>query len=227
LSLSQFQLCCELVGGEIEQAICHLPWSVIYPTTQVNAYQPEEIPMYEVILHDERLKGNTPNWDGVSGFSVSKNDSMERILGWVRACYGSHGQMEELGIMGHGYVQMYAGGIGYGGHGVQCGHENIYLRNVHKWRAIRGMAKRIIVYACNTADVDPIAAGQGDGRQLCRQLASHSDTPVLAAVRTQYYDRSMNPFHWQEIKFGNWEGPVYLFLPNGTVTNVTPWAGSY
>ena len=68
---------------------------------------------------------------------------------------------------------------------------------------------------------------QGNGRQLCRQLATESDTPVLAAVRTQRYDRSMNPRHWDEVKFGNWEGPVFLFLPNGTVHNVTPEAGSH
>jgi hypothetical protein len=183
--------------------------------------------MYEVILHDERLNGDTPNWDGVSGFSVSKNDTIERILSWVGAAYRSHGQMEELGIMAHGYVQMYAGGIGYGGYGVQFGKDDIKTTNVYKWRAVRGMAKRIIVYACNTADVDPIARGQADGRQLCRQLAAASDTPVMAAVRSQSYGYSSDPRHWNEIKFGDWEGPVYLFLPNGTVTNVTPYAGSY
>jgi hypothetical protein len=187
--------------------------------------------MYEIMLHDERLSGSTPNWDGVSGFSVSKDDTIERILGWVRTAYRWHGQMEELGILAHGYVQMYGGDIGYGGYGVQFGKEDIQTTNVHKWRAVRGMAKRIILYACNTADVDPIAnligRGGGDGRQLCRQLATESDTPVLAAVRTQQYNRSSNPFHWREIKFGNWEGPVYLFLPNGMVTNVTPWAGSH
>jgi hypothetical protein len=183
--------------------------------------------MYEVMLHDERVNGNTPNWEGMTGLSVSKKDPIDRILSWVRACYRSHGQMEELGVLGHGYVRMFAGGIGYGGHGVQFGSENIYVSNTYKWRSIRGMAKRIIVYACNAADVDPFAVGEPDGRQLCRQLANHSDTPVLAAVRSQGYKRSMNPFHWDEVKLGNWEGPVFLFLPNGTVTNVTPAAGSY
>ncbi len=183
--------------------------------------------MYEVILHDERLSGSTPNWDGVSGFSVSQDDTIERILSWVAAAYRSHGQMEELGIMAHGYVHMYVGGIGYGGYGVQFGKDDIKPHNVHKWQAIRGMAKRIIVYACNTADVDPIAKGQADGQQLCRQLAAATDTPVLAAVRSQEYHRSINPNHWREIKFGDWEGPVYLFLPNGAVANVTPTAGSY
>ena len=182
--------------------------------------------MYEVMLCDERI-GTTPQWDGMSGFTVSPDDPIERILSWVAACYRSNGQMEELGVQGHGYVQMYADGIGYGGHGVQFGKDDIYLRNVSKWRAIRGMAKWIIVYACNAADVDPLAAGQGDGRQLCRQLAVESGTPVLAAVRSQTYHRSMNPFHWREVKFGNWEGPVYSFLPNGMIMNATPWAGSY
>lgn len=183
--------------------------------------------MYEVMLKDERIDGNTPNWDGMSGFSVSVNDTIDRILSWVRTCYGSHGMMEELGITAHGYVRFYGPGIDFGGHGVQLGKEGIYLNNVSKWRAIRGMAKRIILYACNAAQVDPFAAGEPDGRQLCRQLAIESATPVLAGVRTQYFGRSINPFHWNEVKQGNWDGPVYLFTPNGAVTNVTPWAGSY
>jgi hypothetical protein len=188
--------------------------------------------MYEVILHDERLNGSTPNWDGVSGFSVSKNDTIERILGWVAAAYRSHGQMEELGIMAHGYTKTYGPGMVFGGYGVQLGKDEIKMTNVHKWRAVRGMAKRIIVYACNTAEVDPFAKpfgkGGGDGRQLCRQLANASDTPVMAAVRSQSYGYGVPGFgHWNEIKFGDWEGPVFLFLPNGTVTNVTPWAGDY
>jgi hypothetical protein len=183
--------------------------------------------MYEVMLHDERIEGNTPNWDGMSGFSVSKDDSIERILGWVRACHATHGQMEELGILGHGIWAIHGPGLVFGGHGVEFGKENIVLSNLNKWRAIRGMAKRIIVHACNTAEVDPLAAPRGDGRQLCRQLAKESDTPVLAAVRSQEYKKSFNPRHWREIKMGNWEGPVFLFLPNGTVTNVTPTAGSY
>jgi hypothetical protein len=190
--------------------------------------------MYEVMLHDERLSGSTPNWDGMTGFSVSKDDTIERILGWVRAAYQSHGQMEELGILAHGYWAIYGPGMVFGGHGVQFGRDDIKPINVHKWRAIRGMAKTIILYACNTAEVDPLAKsfgkGGGDGRQLCRQLAQASDTPVMAAVRSQRYSKSRNPFnpsHWKEIKMGDWEGPVFLFLPNGTVTNVTPWAGSY
>lgn len=183
--------------------------------------------MYEVMLKDDRINGNTPNWDGMSGFSVSVNDPIERILSWVRVCYGSHGQMEELGILAHGYVQVYAPGIEFGGHGIQFGKDDIYLSNVAKWRTIRGMAKRIIVYSCNTAQVDPFAAGQADGKKLCLQLAIESATPVMAAVRTQHTNRSSNPLHWNEVKTGNWDGPVFLFLPNGTVTNVTPWAGAY
>lgn len=183
--------------------------------------------MYEVMLHDERINGNTPNWDGMSGFKVSVDDPIERILSWVLACYGSHGVMEELGITAHGYAQEYAPGIHFGGYGVQFGKDGIYLSNVHKWQAIRGMAKRIIVYSCNVAQVDPFSSGKADGRQLCRQLAIESATSVMAGIRTQYYDRSRNPFHWNEVKQGNWDGPVYLFLPNGTVTNATPWAGDH
>ena len=128
--------------------------------------------MYEVMLCDERI-GTTPQWDGMSGFTVSPDDPIERILSWVAACYRSNGQMEELGVQGHGYVQMYADGIGYGGHGVQFGKDDIYLRNVSKWRAIRGMAKWIIVYACNAADVDPLAA-------------TGAKTPVPAEIEPAY-----------------------------------------
>jgi hypothetical protein len=187
--------------------------------------------MYSVLLHDERLDGNTPDWDDTTCFTVEAADPIERVLGWVNACYQQGGAIEDLSIMCHGFTSSVNG---KGGHGLQLSKDGVYLTNVNKWTAIQGKVKWIVVFACNAAEVDlTVAAGtSGDGRALCRKLASTTGATVLAAVRTQVYFvnkmkfRSIKPWKWRrEIDFDDFEGPVYSFRPDGTVTNVSPWLG--
>jgi hypothetical protein len=181
--------------------------------------------MYSVLLHDERLSGNTPDWSDTTCFTVEEDVPIERVLSWVSYCHGVKGQIEDLAIMCHGYVNA---PVGLGGHGLQLSKDGVYLSNINKWSAIQGMVKWIFIYACNVAQVDPFApANQGDGRQLCRQMAAMTGAKVMAPVRAQEYHRSIKPWRWREIDFGDFEGPVYLFRPDGTVTNGTPWVGEY
>jgi hypothetical protein len=178
---------------------------------------------YSVLLHDERVSGNTPDLDDTTGFTVEETDPIDRILGWVGYCHKQKGQIEDLKIICHGYV---SATNGRGGHGLELGKDEVHLSNVNKWVAIRGMANYILVYACRAADVDPaVSADIGNGKQLCSKLAAATGATVFAAVRTQYYDKRLSPWHWREIDMGDWEGPVYTFRPDGTVTNISPWVG--
>ena len=91
-----------------------------------------------------------------------------------------------------------------------------------------GVAENVAILDDGVAQVDPFApANQGDGRQLCRQMAAMTGAKVMAPVRAQEYHRSIKPWRWREIDFGDFEGPVYLFRSDGTVTNGTPWVGEY
>lgn len=180
--------------------------------------------MYSVLLHDERLSGNTPDWSDTTGFSVEKEDPIDRVLSWVSACHLMQGQIENLAIMCHGYVNK---SNGKGGHGLQFSKDGVFPGNINRWTAIQGKVKWIFIYACNAAEVDPTApANQGDGRELCRRMAAMTGATVIAPVRTQYYDRSIKPWRWREIDFGDFEGPVYAFSPGGAMVNATPWMGS-
>jgi hypothetical protein len=175
--------------------------------------------MAKVLLHDERLSGNTPDWDRTMAFDVADDDPIDNVLSWVNAAHVMMGKIEDLAIMCHGYVNP---ANDMGGHGLQLSKDGVFLSNIHKWRAINGFVNWIFVYACNAADVDPsVAPAEGDGRQLCRQMASVTGARVVAALKTQYYNKSINPFHWREIDFGTWEGPVYVFWPDGTIDDVS------
>lgn len=179
--------------------------------------------MYKVILHDERLAGNTPDWSNATGFTVEKDDSIDRILSWVNTCYDwSDEKIEDLAIMCHGYVKN-----NRGGHGLQLGKDGVFLSNINRWVTIKGKVKWIIIYACKAAAVDPtVPANQGDGRALCSKMAAMTGANVIACVWRQWYDRSIKPWRWREIDFGGFEGPVLVFRPDGTVTNAAPWLGS-
>ena len=180
--------------------------------------------MYSVLLHDERLSGNTPDLSVTTGLTVDEDDPIDTVLSWVGACHFMRGQIEDLAIMCHGYVNPQNG---KGGHGLQLSKDGVFLSNINRWSKIEGKVKYIFIYACNAADVDPAApANEGDGRALCRSMAAMTGANVIAPVRTQEYHKSIKPWRWREIDFGDFEGPVYSFLPNGTVTNLSPWVGS-
>jgi hypothetical protein len=180
--------------------------------------------MYSVLLHDKRLSGNTPDRSDTTGFTVEEGDPLDRVLGWVNACHRMKGQIEDLVIMCHGYVNPKNG---KGGHGLQLSKDGVFLYNINKWTAIQGKVNWIFIYACNAADVDPtVSANEGDGRELCRRMAAMTGATVIAPVKTQEYDRSWNPLSWREIDFGGFQGPVYSFAPDGTVRKLGPLGGS-
>lgn len=180
--------------------------------------------MNSVLLHDERLTGNTPNWPDTIAFDVKQTDSTSQFLGWVNIVFTMNGKIDNLSILCHGYENN-----GRGGYGLQLGQNGVFLTNINQWAAIRSMVKQIIIYACSTADADP-ATPAANGRALCSTMASVTGATVIAAIQTQYYypdainwKRLLNQPPWNaqgEIDFGTFEGPVYGFWPDGTIARI-------
>jgi Domain of unknown function (DUF4347) len=180
--------------------------------------------MYSVLLHDERLSGNTPDWPETKCFTVEQDDATERILGWVSVVHRAVGKLEDLSIMCHGYV---SATNGMGGHGLKLGKDGVYQSNISKWSAINGMVNWVIVYACNVAEVDPaVQPSQGNGQQLCSQMAAMTGATVIAPLKTQFYRTTWKGRHLREIDFGDFEGPLYMFRPDGAVTNLSKPPGA-
>ncbi len=184
--------------------------------------------MYSVLLHDERLEGNTPSRADSSCFTVKQTDPLERVLSWINVSRMMNGPIDNVVILCHGYVNPTNN---RGGHGLQLSQDGVYVSNVDRFNAINGKAEWIFIHACSAADVDPtVPKEEGDGQELCRHLAVASGAKVIAAVRLQYYTDEFvskwNPFNWKrEIYMGGFEGPIYGFFPDGTVLNVMPWLG--
>ncbi|MGH9820312.1 MAG: hypothetical protein ACRD43_09105, partial [Pyrinomonadaceae bacterium] len=72
----------------------------------------------------------------------------------------------------------------------------------------------MVIYACGAASSQ--ANGPANGRGFCRDLAGWLDCTVYAADRMQVYNYSYSPN--QPLDFGQWEGTVYRFTPDGNVS---------
>lgn len=120
------------------------------------------------------------------------------------------------------------------GFGLQFCREGLTLANVEQTERLDGLVELIILYACGPANTRPGLEGTGgDGREFCRELACCTGAEVLAAVETQFYlkepragiiKRLFRIGADDTINFGNWEGQLYRFSPDGTVM---PTAGKW
>jgi hypothetical protein len=172
----------------------------------------------DIIVHDKRLKGVSPKSNGSRAvIQVDENTSLDGVINLL-SFFSKYNSYEKIMIMAHGFedAKNHRGGLG-----MQLGKENLGVHNVQKWNALKGKIKQIILYSCSVADVQVGKHNQtedGNGIYFCTQLAFYSGATVTAAMQPQYYDTGEGIIWDSEIDFGEWEGIVLKFSPDGKVT---------
>jgi hypothetical protein len=170
-----------------------------------------------VVLHDRRLEGSSPVGRSISTLRLDGGISLVSAFTLIRTLKQLDG-VQRLFVLCHGYAGENERGEvcgDFGGMGLQLGAEDVLHENVAWWRAIRGCVSTIVVYSCGAADTQPENRGSNaDGKYLMGALAIHTNAPVYAADRIQWYDT--NGVTDGTINFGNWEGTLWKFEPSGS-----------
>jgi hypothetical protein len=100
--------------------------------------------------------------------------------------------------------------------GLQLGKENVLHTNVSSWVAIKDCVKKIVIYACASADTEPGNRGTtADGQYLLGALAIHANADVYGADRIQWYSGATSG----DVHFGKWEGQLWHFPASGAPAN--------
>ncbi len=158
-----------------------------------------------MLVHDQRLAGNPPSI-AHNTHIVNAGTPTMGIIRWVGTYAQRRNGLDKLIIMCHGYHS----GLAF--NGLQLGAKNLTIRNLVNTTLWNPHISSIIIYACgagNPGFVGPASSG----RQFCRDLAGYSGANVYASDQNQLYHGSTST-----INFGSWEGQVYRFSPNGTIT---------
>ena len=171
-----------------------------------------------VAIHDRRLAGGVPERKGLTVINTNAHTQLREAFGGINYAARKKGPVDALFVLCHGYagyndnanVSMDAGGMG-----LKLGQEGVVHENVAMWKAIANHVKIIVVYSCAAANTEPGNEGTGaDGRYLIGALAIHTKAKVYAADRIQWYGKFNNLKHGR-FEWGNWEGTLYEFTPNG------------
>lgn len=183
--------------------------------------------MPTMLVHDRRLEGSTPVSMADFSFEVDASCSITGLMQSINT--SANATISRLMIMCHGYESTDTGSASIPmslGFGLQLCIEDLTLANVAIISTICNEVENIILYACGPANTQPFAKGTyGDGRQFCMEMAAFTNANVYASDVTQYYnnmnyDATRLVCETIPIDFGQWEGNVYRFSPDGTVTLV-------
>jgi hypothetical protein len=168
--------------------------------------------MRDFIVHDMRLDGNTPSGD-FDTMEVTAATALSEFVNRALTVANLNGGINRLKILAHGFE----GADGELGWGIQFCKENLKLNTVWQLYPLKGSVSYIYLMSCGAAHLDPGHDNQdGDGWTLCCKLASTTGAWVKASTETQEYSKfNLSPWHWMEIDFGDWEGNVYWFSPDG------------
>jgi hypothetical protein len=188
-----------------------------------------------MLVHDTRLAGTAPAMAN-NTYLVNASTPVDHALGWMSEYARASGGLSRLMIMCHGIasgVHDSLQGVSTSdlGFGLAFCKEGLNLQNVSKARVLGGRVQQMIVYACGPART---RAGfqntSADGRRFCSELAGYSGATVYAATDTQYYTMNRSPSFFRSlfgigpqdyIDFGEWEGTVLRFTPDGRVSTAS------
>lgn len=177
--------------------------------------------MPTVILHDTRLQGKP---EIGLGTVVSVNGSTPLSTGFNRTISAVNQSGTELVIACHGYMTNEFDNMTNteprGGLGLQLCLESLLVGNVNRASMLKGYFSKIWLMACG-----PAGTLIHTSRPFCRELAFYTETPVIASDTAQRYHpgdyNAATNVCREVLRFGNWEGNVYLFTPDGNVTEFT------
>ena len=177
-------------------------------------------------LRDRRLEGGVPARPAMVIVNTDGHTSLTAAFRAI-ASAARGGKIETMFILCHGFAgeNTSAGvSIDAGGMGLELGRQCVLHSNVHHWTAIKNLVKNIVVYSCAAADTQSNNRGtDADGRYLMGALAIHTNAVVYAADKIQWYGTykglSNGAYEW-----GDWEGNLYAFHPNGYGIELVPRA---
>jgi hypothetical protein len=139
---------------------------------------------------------------------------------WTTARTAPGGKYRSIVINSHGFGDMVPNAKTgvlelQGGFGIKIG-KGIRRVDTPLFAKVKGYVDEIYILACQAAN-DPIpgSLGDGDGMQLCSEIARHSGAYVYAS------DVDQSPGIRDRYKYGRidgFEGRVYRWGPNGTLT---------
>lgn len=183
--------------------------------------------MSTVLVHDTRLEGPTPTALADFNFKVNAQYPISGLIQTINASVAA--SISRLMIMCHGYESTDTGSACIPmslGFGLQLCKEDLTLSNVSVMNGFYDSVEDIILYACGPANTAPFAQGTyGDGRRFCSEMAAYTNANVYASDVTQFYDNlKYDPTRLVceviPINFGQWEGNVYRFSPDGSIARV-------
>jgi hypothetical protein len=177
--------------------------------------------MRDLIVHDTRLFGNTPSGD-FDAFDVNETVPLNQFLAAALVTSWRNGGISRLRLLAHGYENA----MNQLGYGMQFCKESLTNQNVHLLSLLKGEVNVIQLYSCGVANTQAgleETGADGDGFTFCRKMAAVTGAWVKASSALQRYNWfNPNPWHWMQIDFGDWEGDVYWFSPDGvTVLNAS------
>lgn len=184
-----------------------------------------------MLVHDTRLPGVAPpGADNV--YTVNEQTPVAHALGWIARYAGLSGGLSKLVLMCHGlertvYDDTTGECVTEMGYGLAFCRENLRLSNVARAAVLAGCVQQMFIYACGPARTrSGFQNTAGDGRRFCSELAAYTGAVVYAASGTQWYHRVPSPHllgrvfnvgPHDYIDFGNWEGTVLRFTPDGRI----------
>jgi hypothetical protein len=180
-----------------------------------------------VAVRDLRLSGGVPSRPRLSIVNTNETTPLSRVFRTINALTRGGGKIHSMFILCHGYAgQNERAGMSMdaGGEGLELGLENVLHGNVSMWEAIAGKVNHIVVYSCAAANTE--AGNEGttaDGRYLMGALAIHTRASVYAADRIQWYS-TYNGLSNGAYDFGDWEGTLRHFPPDGSGSTVVKYA---
>jgi hypothetical protein len=173
-----------------------------------------------MLIQDARLLGGSPPLCQ-NKFMVDENWDLGNAFLWVSNFAKSQpgGRLERLFILCHGIYAWeenayHKASITVGGYGLLLCKQNLTLSTIGVVATnIRNLVGEIVIYACGTGSSQSNNKGKaGDGDLLCKTLAKQTKAAVVASDRIQWYQmKGAN----NEIDFGDWEGTVSRYNPEG------------
>ena len=168
----------------------------------------------EIWVHDTRVSGVILDAPGRQVLRINQRTPTMSIAASLRSLILQSGGASVLWLVFHaahigqsrsepegGWEDGLFGGLS------ELGQDGVTSRNVAEFGAsLKGLfSDSIRILACG-------AAARWNGMEICKRLAFHSQTEVIASQDTQEYSIDSRR---GSIDVGPWEGRVFRFLPTG------------